>query len=154
MSNPRSRRALIYLAVAIVGAFVIWIPAGLLLAHKDAFGLDYPTRLFIRIVACTIAMAWATAFATVSFRYSDEFTQQGSMIAWYWGSAIGMAVGAPIFIFVALGGLGLFIHPVTPLPPRAAIAAFNALVLGFLIPILCQFVGFVGVRAWWWASKR
>ena len=153
MTSLRARRSLIYLLVAVVGAFLLWIPATLMLAHKGAFGLDYPTRLLIQILAATVSVAWATAFATVSFRYSDEFTQQGSMFAWYWGGAIGLAVAAPIYAFIALGGLGLVLHG-PPLPPVAAVAATRAFMLGFGLPLFCQGAGFFAVRTWWRLSKR
>ena len=153
MPASRTRQSLIYLAIAVAGACLIWVPAGLVLAHKNALGLDDPTRLVIRIVACTLAMAWATTFATVSFRYSDEFTQQGSMVAWYWGGAIGLALAAPIFVFIALGGLGMVLRA-PALPAPAAIAATRLFTLGFCLPLFCQGAGFFVVRTWWRVSKR
>jgi len=152
MSNPRARRYWTYSAIALIGPIALMGPATMLV-HKGAFGLDDQTRVLLRTLVSTLATAWTVTFAAISFRYVDEFKQQGSMFAWYWGGLIGIAVAAPIFVFIMAGGLTLIWHQ-PPLPKPAAIAAARAFVLGFLLPIVCQFVGFLAVRAWWGASKR
>jgi len=93
------------------------------------------------------------AFGVLSFRSSDEFKQQGSMIAWYWGGAGGLAVASPIYVFILLGGLRMIgLEP--KLAPAVGIVAARSFMMGFMLPVLAQGVGFCVVRAWWQASKR
>jgi hypothetical protein len=152
MSNPRIRRYWTFFGLAIVGLIALMVPSAMLV-HKDAFGLDAQTRVLLRTLTSTLAMAWTVTFAAISFRFTDEFKQQGSMFAWYWGGLIGVAVAAPIFVFIMAGGLALLWHQ-SPLPKPAALASGRAFALGFFLPLACQFAGFFVVRAWWDASKR
>ena len=87
--SSRAFRSRIYLVVGVVAAVLIGIPAARLLAHPGAFGLDTATRLLLRTLAATLAMVVTIVFATLSFRSADEFKQQASKFAWYWGGAGG-----------------------------------------------------------------
>src|ERR1700722_5816649 len=104
MMSERTLRSWGYLTAAVVGGSAIWIGPALLLAHPGALGLANEARLFLRVLAASLAMAWAVAFAALAYRAQDEFTREASKFAWYWGGAIGVGVSAPIYVFIALGG--------------------------------------------------
>jgi hypothetical protein len=92
-------------------------------------------------------------FATLAFRTQDEFTQEASKFAWYWGGAIGAAASAPAYTFIAFGGLRLLGFTST-LPPRAGLAALHAFQLGYLLLAVSLMLGFAGARFWWSLSRR
>jgi hypothetical protein len=151
MPSERTLRSWGYLAIAIVGAAVIWVPPVLFLAHRGAFGLTDTTRLFVKVVAASLAMAWAVAFAALAYRAQDEFTREASKFAWYWGGAIGVGVSAPIYVFVALGGLRL----IGAGPPAAASkVASLAFASGYGLMALSLAAGFAVARLWWSLAKR
>lgn len=151
MLSGRTIRSWGYLAVAMVGAGVIWVAPALLLSHPGALGLAAATRLLLRVLAATFAMAWAVIFAALAYRAQDEFTQEASKFAWYWGGAIGVGVSAPIYVFIALGGL----HLIGAGPPAAERhAAFLGFAAGYGLMAASLVVGFAVARVWWTVSKR
>jgi hypothetical protein len=157
--SSRVARSRTYLIIGVVASMLIWVPAGLLLGQPAAFGLDPTTRGLLRTLAITIAMIVALVFATLSFRNADEFTQQASKFAWYWGGAGGAAVSAPIYVFIATGGLRLLgMVKASTLPPATAAAVGRAglggFVLGYLLMAFCLLAGFVVARIWWTVTKR
>jgi hypothetical protein len=151
--SPRAFRSQGYLVIGVVAAVLVWVPAALLLAHPGAFGLDTATRLLLRTLAATIAMAVAIGFATVSFRYADEFTQQASKFAWYWGGAGGLAASAPIYVFIATGGLGLM-GLARPAPPAVGHAGYVGFVTGYGLALVSLMAGWIVARIWWTVTKR
>jgi hypothetical protein len=151
--SPRVIRSQGYLVIGVVAAMLVWIPAARLLAHPGAFGLDTATRLLLRTLAATLAMVVALVFATVSFRYADEFTQQASKFAWYWGGAGGLAVSAPVYVFIATGGLGL-VGLAHPAPAAVGHAGYVGFVLGYALALVSLMVGWAVARVWWTVAKR
>jgi hypothetical protein len=151
MPSERTLRSWGYIAVAAVGGLLIWIGPLFLLAHRGAFGLSDTTRLFARVVAASLAMAWTVVFAGLAYRAQDEFTQEASKFAWYWGGALGVGASAPIYVFVALGGLNL-IGAGPPLAERHA--AFVGFVSGYALMGISLLAGFAVARIWWTVSKR
>jgi hypothetical protein len=139
------------MAVAAVGALAIWVGPVILLVHHGAFGLTDTARLFVRVVAASLAMVWAIVFAGLGYRAQDEFTQEASKFAWYWGGALGVGASAPIYVFVALGGLNLI--GAGP-PPAERHAAFVGFVSGYGLMGLSLIAGFAAARIWWSVSKR
>ena len=158
--SPRAARSWSFLAVGVAAAMLVWVPAAILLARSGAFGLDYQTRLLLRTLAATVAMIVALVFATLSFRSADEFTQQASKFAWYWGGAGGVAVSAPIYVYIATGGLHL-VGLARAAAPAATVSAaavgragFNGFVLGYSLMGISLLVGFAVARLWWTLAKR
>jgi hypothetical protein len=149
MWNRRDIRAWSYLATAIVGGVMIAIGPGFLVGRPVVHGRIEPDRLVIWTLAFAVAMAWTIVFSTLNFRSSDEFQQQTSRVAWYWGSAIGLAVSLPIYGFISFGGL----HWLWPAIPSSGALA-RAFMTGYGLPVLAQLLGFVVVRTWWRMSKR
>lgn len=153
MTEARGQRRWLYMGLIAVGAVVLYAAPMLLLKHRGAFGLDATTRLWIRTLCATAVMAWTTVFAVLMFRDYDEFHREGSKFAWYWGASVGIAASAPVFVFVALGGLQLTgLQPA--LAPPVAKLAFNSFVTGYTVPLLFEGLGFAVARAWWRWAKR
>ncbi|HXA38748.1 MAG TPA: hypothetical protein VNW53_07105 [Phenylobacterium sp.] len=147
MLDRRTLQSWAFVAVAVGGAIPILFLPNLLASGPHAPG-DAETVL--SNTACTVlALAWACVFAVLGFRRADEFVQQRSKFAWYWGSLIGIVVAAPLFVFVGLGGLRL-------LDPAASVGRdlARAFMLGVTLPLAAQVLGFAGVTLWWKATKR
>jgi hypothetical protein len=148
MTQRRNLRGWGYLAAALLGGLAIMFAPAILVGRPVVHGLVYPPRLLIWTVAVGLAMIWASVFAILNFRGKDEFEQQASRVGWYWGGTLGLAASAPIYVFVAAGGLH-WLWPAIPIgagraPPGGA---------GYCLPVLMQFAGFLAVRAWWRLSK-
>jgi hypothetical protein len=143
----RSLRMWAYFAVGVVGAIFLE------LLPTFAFGrlrapLPFSTILVLS-VSVAAAMAWMVTFAWLSFRNLDEFGQEGSKFAWYWGGTLGLAASAPVFMFIALGGL----HVLWPASPLGR-AVGRAFMTGYLLPTIAQGVGYGAVWIGWRAAKR
>jgi hypothetical protein len=158
--SARAVRSRTYLVIGVVASLLVWLPAAFLLAHPGAFGLDFPTRGLLRTLAASVAMILILVFATLSFRNADEFNQQASKFAWYWGGAGGAAVSAPIYVFIATGGLRL-LGLVKASAPTASVSAaavgragVGGFVLGYDLMALSMLAGFVVARVWWTLAKR
>jgi hypothetical protein len=96
-------------------------------------------------VACMVAgLAWAAWFAIASFRRAEEFVQERSKFAWYWGSLIGLLVAVPVFALIAMGGLPWI---------ASGSDATRAFKLGMVLPIASQVAGFIVMSVWWRATK-
>jgi hypothetical protein len=153
MPSQRTMRYWRNIGAAVAGVVVLWVIPALLLSDANAFGLAYSTRLVLQTLAATAATTWGAVFAVLIFRQYDEFAQQGSKFAWYWGGLIGTMASAPIFVFIARGGLRLVgLEPM--LPPPVLMVAFRSFTLGYGLLICFQLAGFLVARAWWKASKR
>jgi hypothetical protein len=153
MAADRMRRVWGYLAIAVVGGTAITLAARLLGGPGGVLGLDHDGQVLTMALGAALALAWTMVFAALSFHSSDEFRQQGSMIAWYWGGSAGLAVSSPIYVFVMMGGLTM-IGLAPRLAPTVAAVAARSFMMGYLLPVLLQVAGFFVVRTWWRASKR
>lgn len=143
-SRPLSRWR--YIGIGAVGALA------LVLVPMSIFGppvYGNPVRLVVMSIAAALAMAWNVAFQARAFREFDEFSQNASKFAWYWGGSIGLAASLPIFAFVAWGGL----HWLAPSVP-AGTDILRALMAGYLLPVFAQASGFFVALLYWYASKR
>ena len=148
MPDRRRLRAWAYLAAALIGGIAIAEAPLVLVGRPVVHGVVDPGRVVVWTIATALAMAWAVVFAVLLFRNQDEFGRQASQVGWYWGASLGLAVSAPVFVFVALGGL----HGLWPGVPAGRDLA-RAFVAGYYLPILLQVAGFLAVRTWWRLSK-
>lgn len=147
MLDRRSLQSLALNGVAAVGALAIMFsPDVLSLGHAPGEG---PTTT-ARIIAVTASLTWASAFAVGGFRRAEEFVQERSKFAWYWGSLIGLAIGVPLLALFLWGDTS-GVMPLAGAGPRAVRTAFA---LGALAPVVAQLAGFVAVSLWWRATKR
>ena len=151
MLSDRTTRSWGFSAAGLVGAGALYLGPILVLAHPGALGLADPLRLLTKVLAASLAMAWAVMFATLAYRAQDEFTREASKFAWYWGGVIGAGVSAPIFVFIGLGGL----HLIGGGPPMAdRHAAAVGFVSGYGLMAVSLLAGFAIARLWWSVSKR
>jgi hypothetical protein len=134
-----------YTALAVAGAVPLWI-APMLLLNRFAPG---GTRIVAATVCCIAFVAWGFVFASLGFRRADEFMRERSKAAWYWGGLLGIAATAPVYVFIAMGGLH-WLNPASPVGPDL----FRAFVMGYSLPIVAQLLGYFAVYAWWKATRR
>jgi drug/metabolite transporter (DMT)-like permease len=135
-----------YIGIGAVGGLAI------VLVPMSIFGppiYGNPLRLVVMSVAAALAMAWNVTFQAQAFRKLDEFAQNASKFAWYWGGSIGLAASLPIFAFAAWGGL----HWLAPSIPSGT-NILRALLVGYMLPVFAQLAGFLLAWVYWYASKR
>ena len=140
------RRAIQSGALAVVGVVgavpILFLPQ--MIFHGGSPAVD--DGFLALSVACVAAgLAWASWFAIASFRWAEEFVQERSKFAWYWGSLIGLLIAVPVFVLIAMGGLPWI---------AAGREATQAFKLGMVLPIGAQLAGFIVMSIWWRATKR
>ena len=133
----RDRKFSLFLASAIVGG------VGICVAAIPVVG-NIRNADTVRVVAGTLvvalAMAWACFFVTRAHFAQDEFKRQREIWASFWGGWLGIAASAPIFFFLAVGGLE---HLATVHVPPVEIFT-----IGYLLPTICGGIGALGMRLW------
>ena len=138
-----------YQAVGLVGGIaILFVPLMALGRPASGHGI-YPLVIVLMTLSSAAALGWVYVFARLSFRRMDEFVQQGSRVAWYWGGIAGLALSAPVAVFIALGGL----HWLSPASPIGSPLA-RAFMLGYALPVVLQLAGFLIVASWWRLAKR
>lgn len=137
------------LATAVAGSWAI-VGAGYLAPRGPAANGVHPLRILIIVAIVTVAMAWALAFLIFAFRRLDEYQRQASQFSWYWGTTIGLVASAPIYAFIAMGGL----HWLWPDSFHLGPDLLRAFVIGYGLPLVMQVAGALGVRTWWSLRRR
>lgn len=135
---------------AFVGMFAIILAPLLIWGRASAADSVGTARVLIPTGATALGVAWATWMAALSFRRLDEFQQEASKFAWYWGGSIGVAFSAVGYVFVGQGGL----HWLDPVHFHLGRELFRAFQYGYLIGVGFPLLGFFGARLWWQAAKR
>ena len=137
-----------FMIAAWVGGLAILLGSRLVFPTSPA---DIGTsRVMITTVTVAVATAWALWMAVLAFRRLDEFQQEASKFAWYWGGSIGLAASVVGYAFIGLGGL----HWLDPAHFHLGKDLFTAFQVGYVLGIACPFVGFLVARACWTVSKR
>ena len=139
-----------YLFAGILPAIAIVMSPLLIfgVAHKGA--PIPPIRIVVTTLSTTAAMVWAAGFATLAFRRMDEYFQAGSKFAWYWGGSLGLGATAPVYTFVALGGL----HWLFPASFHLGADLFRAFLIGYALPVLGIALGYAIAAGVWRIGKR
>jgi hypothetical protein len=138
-----------FMALAMLGG------VGIILLPRLVFGpvgpADFGTARVLQFaVPAVFAMVWAYVLSVMAFRRLDEFQQEASKFAWYWGGTLGIALSYAVYAFVSLGGL----HWLAPTSFQTGAEFFRAFRLGFLLGVGSPLLGFLAVRLWWQAAKR
>lgn len=151
MIERHDRRAWAYALIAVGGAFAIMLLPVLILGpgHPQRTVVIDPARIVLTTASTVLAVAWGSWFTWLSFRRFDEFLREGSKFAWYWGGLLGIAVSAPLYVFIGLGGL----HWLDPTRP-VGLELLRAFILGYCILLFPQALCFLGVYVWWKRTKR
>jgi hypothetical protein len=137
-------------AIGVAGAFAIFVLPVLAMGPAARGGAPTPERILVTTFAAAASVAWVVFFTRRMFVRLDEFQQQGSRVAWYWGGSLGLAASTPLYAFIGLGGL----HWLWPATFHLGTDLYRAFVVGYMLPILCQVLGAVAVGAWWRLSRR
>lgn len=112
MIDRRTQRVWGYLLIGVFGALGFeFLP---LMVFGRVHAPVPPFRIVATSLAIAASIAWLLIFATLSFRWLDEFAKEGSKFAWYCGATLGLAASAPLYFFVMPGGLH-WIWPASPL---------------------------------------
>ena len=135
---------------AFVGALAISLAPILLFGRGGAAASVGTVRVLIPTGLAALAIAWAVWMASLSFRRLDEFQQQASKFAWYWGGSIGVAVSFVGFIFVGQGGM----HWLDPAHYPLGRDLFRAFQWGYLLGIGTPMAGFLVARLVWKVTRR
>lgn len=149
MTDRRSVRVWTYALLGLGGGIALMSLPILLFGRPVTSGAADSTRIAQVIIGVILSVAWAFAFATLAYRNADEFMQEGSRVAWYWGGVMGIAASAPIYVFIMLGGLH-WLWPSSPVGKELA----RAFAFGYALPVTFQLLGFSIVAVWWRLSKQ
>ena len=145
--TPMSRRERLMWIYRVAGPLGGLALAGLTLAlfrrPPGAHSID-AARITGGLVMVVLIMAWSFAFAYLTATKEDEYTLTGAKFAWFWGGLFGLVCSTPVLAFIAWGGLTLIDPAFRPQPD-----AVPPLILGYMLPLVFQMVGFLAVRAWW-----
>jgi hypothetical protein len=148
MPDRRSLARWGYMGAGVVGAAVIvYLP---LLAWPHRRGPPDPTWIVVVTVAAALAMAWVAGFAVLAFHRLDEFQRAASKFAWYWGGSLGLAVSAPIYLFILLGGL----HWLDPAHFHLGAELAVAFRLGYGLAVVSIMLGFIVALGVWRITRR
>jgi hypothetical protein len=90
-----------YLSTALIGGIVI-ATAPLLAPAGSLSGL---AGIVAFAGSTAAAVAWGLAFAIKAHRTLDEYQLERARRAVYWGATSGVVASAPLYAFVAIGGL-------------------------------------------------
>jgi hypothetical protein len=137
------------IALALIGAVVIWFgAAALILAvfHGDAHGAAAPWLALAKFAS----LAWAAAVGwRITWRRLDEMEKEVRKLSWFIGSTAAILLTAPIMMLWLLnGGAVLADH----LGRRGSPGVYFA--LGWVGLVFAQLVCSLAARAGWWVSKR
>lgn len=148
MSELRANRVRALTRVGL-GGFVVLSLLVILLFRFGGSALTGRGQIVAGTVAVTVLVLWWVVFAVRIYRAQDEFGQTGESVAWHWGGLIGLMASVPVFTFIGTGGLH-WLDPSSAVGPEVA----RAFRLGYMVPLVMQIVGAMGVGLWWRWAKR
>src|ERR1700761_5198072 len=100
MLERRSLQSLVLNGVAVAGGLAIMlVPDLLVLGHAPGEG---PTTT-AKIIAVIASLTWTSTFSVSGFRRAEEFVQERSKFAWYWGSLMGLVIAVPLLALLSWG---------------------------------------------------
>ena len=133
------------------GAAIVAVAAGAAAIHVWASlgsGFDPATVS----VASMALVAVVLVMAGQAWRGTDEAAREAHKVAWFWGGSFGA-----LATFMALATLHLFGVPrleAIPFPAGARPNPLNWMMLGAVVLVLGQAVGYGLVWAGWWLKRR
>jgi len=146
-----SRRQLAFIgsvAVAVVGAVVIWVGAAAVIIA--VFGRHTPAAAPWLALAKFASLTWAAAVGwMISWRRLDEMEQETRKFSWFIGSTAAILLTAPVMLFWLVNG-GAFLAQL--LGVRGTPGAYFA--MGWVGLGFAQLLGSLVARAGWWATKH
>ncbi len=146
-----SRRQVAFIssvAVAVIGAIVIWFGAAVVI--RAIFGPDVPAAAPWLALAKLASLAWAAGIGwMVSWRRLDEMAQEARKVSWLIGSTGAIMLTAPIMLLWLLNG-GAFLAQLAG--DRGTPGAYFA--MGWIGLVVAQLLGSLIASAVWRARMR
>jgi hypothetical protein len=147
MSSRRQVAFIGSVALAVVGAIVIWFGAAAVI--MAVFGHDMRAAAPWLALVKFASLAWAASVGwLITWPRLDEREKEARKLSWFIGSTAAILLTAPIMLFWLLNG-GAFL---AQLLRRGTPGAFFA--LGWVGLVVAQLLGSLVARAGWWAAKR
>ena len=135
-------------AVAVIGAIIIWFGAAAVILA--VFGRHAPAAAPWLALAKFASLAWVAAVGwMISWPLLDEMEQEARKFSWFIGSTAAILLTAPIMLLWLVNG-GTFLAQL--LGARGTPGAYFA--LGWIGLVFAQMLGSLVARAGWWAMKR
>lgn len=135
-------------AVAVIGAMVIWFGAAAVILA--IFGRDDPAAAPWLALAKLASLAWAAGIGwMVSWRRMDEMAQEARKVSWLIGSTGAILLTAPIMLLWLLNG-GAFLTRLVG--DRGTPGAYFA--MGWIGLVVVQLLGSLIASAVWRARMR
>jgi hypothetical protein len=148
MPSRRHRVLFGSVAVAVVGAVVIWFGAAAIILA--VFGHDVPAAAPWLALAKFVSLAWAAAIGwRITWRRLDEMEKEARKLSWFIGSTAAILLTAPIMMLWLLNGGTFLVHLA---PRRGTPGVYFA--LGWVGLVIAQLLCALVARTWWWVSKR
>jgi hypothetical protein len=148
MSDPHMTRIWRLRAIALGGG-LMFLAAPLVFLRPGQADISPEVRLLGITGSIALGVAWVFVFATRTFSQADEYLRDVDKTAWLWGGIGGLAISAPVFAFVTLGGLH-WLDPARPFGPDLG----RAFALGYGLLVFSQLFGYLAVAAWRRWAKR
>jgi hypothetical protein len=146
-----SRRQVAFIgsvAVAVVGAVVIWFGAAAIILA--VFGHDVQAAAPWLALAKFASLAWAAAVGwMITWPRLDEMEKEARKFSWFIGSTAAILMTAPIMLLWLVNG-GAFLAQL--MGRRGTPGVYFA--LGWVGLVFAQLLSSVVARAGWWAAKR
>lgn len=149
MPSRRRRVAFIRaIAIAVVGAVVIWLGAEAVI--MSIFGRDVRAAAPWLAVAKFASLAWAAAVGwMIAWRQLDEREREVRKFSWFIGSTAAILLTAPIMLLWLVNRGAFLAHH---FGHRGTPGVYFA--LGWASLVVAQLLGSLVTRAGWWAAKR
>jgi hypothetical protein len=146
-----TRRQLAFIgsvAVAVVGAVVIWFGAAAIILA--VFGHDMQAAAPWLAMAKFASLAWAAAVGwLITWPRLDEMEKEARKLCWFIGSTAAILLTAPIMLLWLENG-GAFLAQY--MGRRGTPGVYFA--LGWVGLVLAQLLASMVARAGWWMAKR
>ena len=142
MVERRNLRVAANLAVGILGGLALCLVLLFAIGHT-ALKTPDPVRIIGFTLVVALAMLWACWFAARAHFAEDEYQRQQETFDSFWGGWLGIGASAPVFVFIAMGGLNWL-----DLASSGRGQVFRAFVLGYFLPVACATIGVIVARAW------
>ena len=134
-------------AVAVIGAIVIWFGAAAVILA--IFGRHAPAAAPWLALAKFASLAWAVGIGwAVSWRRLDEMAREARKMSWLVGSTGAIVVTAPIMLLWLLNGGAFLAQLVARHTPGVYFA------MGWIGLVFAQLFGSLIASAVWWARMR
>ena len=140
MVDRRNLRVFVNLAAGLLGGVSLCLALLFAILHTD-LSVPNPARIIGGTLVVALAMLWACWFSVRAHFSEDEYHRQREMSDSFLGGWLGIGASAPVFFFIAMGGLRWL-----DLAGSARGQVFRAFVLGYFVPVTCATLGVVVAR--------